>query len=139
MERSCETQSGNVACHLLFFLHVRPNQPQHGSLSVSKQSVLGLIGWVCLARLPCLYASVNHLGSFHAIQQACTAFRLPPPLLFAHYFEAKVGRGHLLGYSICIHPLPPFLCTRSTITMTATAFWKNSSFTEHVLQEIRGT
>ena len=31
--------------------------------------------------------------------------------LFAHYFEAKVGRGRLLEYSIClVHmPLSPFL------------------------------
>ena len=38
------------------------------------------------------------------------------PPFFAHYFEAEVGRGCLLEYSICLMhmPLPPFLLIFNT-------------------------
>ena len=67
------------------------------------------------------------------------SFRKYPLPLFAHYCEAKVGQG--LEYSIhLMHtPLPSIPHNngaRLTIATTAMAFWKNGSFTEHVLQEI---
>ena len=57
---------------------------------------------------------------------------------FTHYFEAKVGRGCLLEYSISLmlasHPtwFLMMLHTRSTITVTAVSFQKEGSFAEHV-------
>lgn len=64
------------------------------------------------------------------------------PLLFAHYFEAKVWRRHLLEYSIHFVHMPPssfpcnlFIHARLTITMTVVAIWKNSSIAECVLRE----
>ena len=60
--------------------------------------------------------------------------------MHTHYFETEVGRGHLLEYLLLlsIPPPPPMLCVRSTITMTDTAFRKNYSFAECLLQEISG-
>ena len=47
------------------------------------------------------------------------------PPLFAHYFEVKVGRGHLV---LCIHPTRFFAtsCLRSIIMTRAATFLKNS-------------
>ena len=66
----------------------------------------------------------------------------PPPPLFAHYFEAKVGRGVCSNIQL-VSCIRPSLCSsqslihvRVTITMTAVAFWKNSSFAECILWEI---
>ena len=57
--------------------------------------------------------------------------------LFAHYFEAKVGRGVLLEYSICLvlTPLPRSLQSLICVRFTVGAFWKNGSFSESVLRE----
>ena len=55
--------------------------------------------------------------------------------------QTKVERGHLLEYSVrLVHtPLPSVLVVlNSTITTTAAAFWRNSSFTERLLREISG-
>ena len=68
---------------------------------------------------------------------SCTVSSQNISSCFTHYFEAKVGRGCLLEYSISLvlapHPTRflTMLHTRSTITVTAVAF------TEHVLWEIR--
>ena len=52
--------------------------------------------------------------------------KLGPPFC-THYFEAKVGRGHLLKYLISFHayasPTIP-----QTIVTTAEALWMNGSF-----------
>ena len=52
-----------------------------------------------------------------------------PPPLFAHYFVAKVGRGCLHKYSICLMHVPPhsilqkpLIYIQSTIMMTDVAF-----------------
>ena len=62
--------------------------------------------------------------------------KLGPPFC-THYFEAKVGRGHLLKYLISFHtyasPTIP-----QTIVTTAEALWMNGSFDGRVLQEISG-
>lgn len=53
-----------------------------------------------------------------------------PPHFFPDCFEAKMGRGHLLEYSVHTPPLflaNFFVLAKSTITTTATEFWKNSS------------
>ena len=64
------------------------------------------------------------------------------PPYFAHYFEAKVERECLFKYSISlVYTCPNFvtmLHMKSTVTMTAANFLENSSFTEPVLQGIRG-
>ena len=85
--------------------------------------------------LACLSLSPSKLRA-KVLRYTVGSRKYPP--LFAHYFEAKVGRGCWLGYSICISPSHPFLCVRSTIMVFALAFWKNSSFTGHVLEKIRG-
>ena len=57
---------------------------------------------------------------------------LPP---FAHYFETG-GKGHLLEYAVTLEhtlPFPPTVTHTQGFMTSATAFWKYSSFTEHVL------
>ena len=63
------------------------------------------------------------------------------PPLFAHNFMAKVGRGHLLKYSIhVVHT--PFLAIFNTRNVDShdncRGFWKEGSFAECVLLEIIG-
>lgn len=54
--------------------------------------------------------------------------------LFAHYFDAKLGSRRLLKYSICLGAyIPPSIphnlyAQGQHTQMTATVFWKNSSF-----------
>ena len=50
----------------------------------------------------------------------------------------KWGGGIYSNIQLVLSIHPPMLHARSTITMTATAFWKSSSFAECVLQEISG-
>ena len=57
-----------------------------------------------------------------------------PPHPFAHLFEAKVGRGHLLvnyPQSVCL--LVHRNVTYEVDNYTAAAFWKNGSFTKCIL------
>ena len=71
--------------------------------------------------------------------------KLPP--LFAHYFESKVGRKHLLKYSISLNhyaptPLPHNVTHKvnnHNDCQHAVAFWKNRSVASCVLQEISNT
>lgn len=67
------------------------------------------------------------------------------PPIFAHYFEAKVGSGHLLEYLISLVHSPLYgslqcytrgLVTYHIIMMTAATFERTaSSFTDCVLKE----
>ena len=60
------------------------------------------------------------------------SWKYPSP----HYVKAKVERGPLLEYSISLkHMRPMMLHARLSITNTAAAFWKNSSFADCVLLE----
>ena len=61
-----------------------------------------------------------------------------PP--FAHYYEVKVGREHLLEYSICLVHMPPPDPSFLTILITRKVnrdFWKNGSMVAS-LNEISG-
>ena len=53
----------------------------------------------------------------------------------------KSGKWHLLEYSICpVHTPPPlFLTILIRARSTVGAFWKNGSFSEHVIQKISDT
>ena len=71
--------------------------------------------------------------------------KIHPPSFLHTSLRQKWGGGICsnIQFVLCIHPSlrssQSLICARSTIKMTAVAFWKNSSFDERLLQEINGT
>lgn len=59
---------------------------------------------------------------------------LPNPNMHTHQTHSIHGLVHTLPPSL--HSTQSLICERLTITTTASTFWKNRSFAEHVLQEI---
>ena len=60
--------------------------------------------------------------------------------LFVHYFESKVERKCLLKYLISLGHTPPQFLAMWSMSLIIAAFQKtDSSFTEHVIQELSST
>ena len=84
----------------------------------------------------------HHTQMIQPVVIYCKLSKITPPLLL-HTTLRQSGEGGLaqmISQSDAYAPtlFLAMLCTTMTITTTATALWKNSSFTERVLWEISG-